>query len=255
MSDTETPSANQNTRELLTAAAIERDPWNAVNMAVPEAPSDELLRAALEAASRCAEEAFEKLEVDDLWHFEGMDQDYYAARRREDELNQLVHLRELAAKPVTMDAIARDPWNAIVRDLPENAAPALYAAVAAVARDLLYDTATELWPPAPFRLPVTDEEWSDLGAEIKTRLRDAQQAHGEAVERHVVVEAPRLGKTFAGGVSERVSDVVDLISAALSGFFAGKPAPEAAHDMARDGQNESLVMDDDPQRENGGRKR
>ena len=78
-----------------------------------------------------------------------------------------------------------------------------------------------MWPPGPVPLPATDEQWIDLGAQIKTRLRDAQHAHADAIER----EAAQTPEAAAAP-----SASVDRATESAQAGIEGIPAMIEAHD-------------------------
>jgi hypothetical protein len=88
---------------------------------------------------------------------------------------------KLADEPLTRDAIARDPWNAVTLEIPENASRELLRLIAVTAQDLqrsFHGRAT--------REPATEDvarEWLDLVAEAQERRKDAE-------ERLVALDAP-----------------------------------------------------------------
>jgi hypothetical protein len=84
-------------------------------------------------------------------------------------------------EPMTIEAIKRDPWNAVILELPENGTPQLYEAVSIAAQTLYFTPEGEL-PRMPFPAPANDLEWSTLGDEIKTRWKDAADKAYEAAE-------------------------------------------------------------------------
>jgi hypothetical protein len=153
--------------EPMTIEGIARDPWSAVTNAIPEAPSDELIKAARDATALCAEKAFRKLQAAPFGEMRGMDQDYNAAVVRRFELDEIYYaiLEDRAtnetrtAEPPSLTpevagkvrnaleiweawqqrefstaTIAADPWTAVYLPIPQNADASLLAAaqVAAV---------------------------------------------------------------------------------------------------------------------------
>ena len=174
--------------EEFTLEGLRADPWEVVNKAIPEAPSDELLHAARAAARRCGDEAFAKLQANPLGNMAGMDQDYQGARARQSELDQLAHWRAIGNEPVTIEAIARDPWNAVVYGLPQDGSAQLYETVAQAAYDLLYGPPT----PPPFAVH-DDREWSGLGSQIKDRWQGATDLWAQAEEREQIGPAHQQG--------------------------------------------------------------
>jgi hypothetical protein len=173
MSETRNPAP-------MTIDAITRDAWAAVNTPIPEAPSDELLKVAREALARCVEESFRDW-MSSPFEVRGMDQDYVAARARAAEVDDILRARELSRQPVTIEAIERDPWNAIILELPENGTPQLYEA-ASIAAEVLLSTPDGELPRMPFPAPTNDLEWSWLYDEIKTRWREAADKAYAAAE-------------------------------------------------------------------------
>lgn len=209
-----------------TLEGLRADPWEVVNKAVPEAPSDELLEAARHAARRCAEEAFEKLQTDPLGNLAGMDQDYEGARARQAELDETAHWRAIAGAPVTLEAIERDPWNAVVYGLPQDGSAQLYATVAETARYLLYGRD----PPPPFT--VTDDgNWPGLGSQIKERWQEAAElgAAAEQREQAAMIETRAPYGNFLSleyamrQVGERLSRTVEMVLDTFFDFFVSEP--------------------------------
>ena len=62
---------------------------------------------------------------------------------------------------MTIEAIKRDPWNAVVLDLPTNGTAELYATAANAAQRLLNTLDGEL-PPMPFPVPKDERNGSTL---------------------------------------------------------------------------------------------
>jgi hypothetical protein len=122
-------SAEARQRELLTVEAIDRDRWNAVNLHIPQDASPEVLQYARAAADRCVEEAFRDF-MAAPGEINGIDQDYYGARVRVDELNNRLEIAAEARaawrqSAFSYDTIKADPWTAVYLAVPENASSAL----------------------------------------------------------------------------------------------------------------------------------
>jgi hypothetical protein len=122
------PEVVDQERGVMTLEAIAREPWAAVDKAIPEAPSDELLRLAREAAARCRETAEHDMlaepDPDDIFPVQKayLEKRFGAAAARLAALDEIVHTREQAREPMTIEAIERDPWNAVKLDLPREMA-------------------------------------------------------------------------------------------------------------------------------------
>jgi hypothetical protein len=197
--------ANQNERDAAAESrefsleSIARDPWSAVNDQIPQAPSDQLLEAARQAAGRCVDEAFGEFMASPVAEMRGMDQDYGGALDRVNVLEQIVATRELAREPMTVEAIEADPWSAMVRDLPADGSRQVYEAVV----DALGELRAEprgvweggLWPFAP----SSEKEWADLNAAVESRIEDANQKISEIDARldRTVVQEPLSAAAIA----------------------------------------------------------
>jgi hypothetical protein len=89
------------------------------------------------------------------------------------EINAGAGTAETTQSPMTVEAIKRDPWNAVVLDLPENGTRELYVAAADAAHMLRSIPEAEM-PAPPFPLPTDDREWSSLVDEMKSRVKEAE---------------------------------------------------------------------------------
>jgi len=169
--------------EPMTIEGIARDPRSAINNAIPEAPSDELLTAAREAVALCAQESFRALQAAPLREMPGMDQDYNAARARADELDEIIQARaseatpaDAAAPPTDNAAIDRvraelreawqqpafnpwaidvDKWTSVYLPIPGDAPSGLLL----LARDAAADCFREAGESEP-RVPNDAPEWT-----------------------------------------------------------------------------------------------
>ena len=136
-------SANQNI-EPMTVEAIKRDPWNAVILDLGNATVEVAGLASLMAgycAWRCDEmatAAAAQAERDDWLSFADK------ARERAEEAKRIVSERDPPG-PLTIEAIDRDPRNAIRRELPDDASPALLKRVIEAVREVRQSFETMPW--------------------------------------------------------------------------------------------------------------
>lgn len=213
------------TQNEFTLEGLRADQWSVVNKAMPEAPSDELLHAAREAARRCGDEAYLKVQADPLGDLAGMDQDYRSARARGAALDEMAHWRAIASEPVTIEAIARDPWNAVVYGLPQDGSAKLYETVAQAARDLLYGPDR----PPPFSV-YDDREWSGLNSQIKERWHEAAELGNlaELREQATIGPAQQQGhflslKFISQNVFDGLSRSMEMVLDTFFSFFVSEP--------------------------------
>ena len=160
----------ERTHEPMTIAAIERDPWAAVDKPIPEALSDELLEVAHTAVVECVEAAERDMLGDpgDVFLVEHIEKRLDAATARLAKLDA----REEAREPMTAEAIARDPRNAVRLELPQEMSIDLAALVVDTAfglREDAYRQAREV----EARGQVAAEPFWDLGYEAEQRREEA----------------------------------------------------------------------------------
>ena len=260
MPDRIDPPANQNEREPVTAAteaprhefsfeSIARDPWSAVNDAIPKAPSDELLLLARTAVADCIDQSFPAGPLAQGMGppVAGADRDFNAAMDRDEALFDIAHARALAREPMTVEAIEADPWNAITRDLPADGPRELYEAVFDAAAKLR-DAPLEVLENAPWPYgPASDGEWADLGDAIKSRMKDAgeklheidlqeAQAQPEIVTEAVQTQqttvetrapgAPEEARTASEAVGLELFEPPTAAKNFLSGWFIARAVTE-----------------------------
>lgn len=84
-------------------------------------------------------------------------------------------LKEVDQPPLTIEAIAQNPWRAVAHDLPENASPELAAAVVRTTDDL-GERATA-WANILVGEPEEREHWLDVAEQAQVRGENAALAH------------------------------------------------------------------------------
>ena len=119
--------APDSARGVVTAEAIERDPWNAVRLELPRAMSAELAGLVVETAQHLQEQAAAKLDAADT----PAEKELWLERREDAEerrLNALNRYHDAIARVVweapafSRETIDADPWTAVYLPIPEDAA-------------------------------------------------------------------------------------------------------------------------------------
>jgi hypothetical protein len=172
--------------EALTLEAINRDPMNAVNLAIPEDADLYLMHRIEKAAEQVSEDANERMEsIDDREAFSEQDAIRTAALARQTEARTLLdqmtrdevapdHTPEPdgTGKPdqpeaMTLEAIQRDPWNAVNLPIPDNADCELLEVIEGTAGKLADATAAAL---------SHIEEAHQMGAPVPSGAQEAAEA-------------------------------------------------------------------------------
>jgi hypothetical protein len=134
-------------KEPMTVEAIERDPWAAVDRDIPADASQELLSLVQQTAGQLTELAARELlrtaapKEEQRWeelHDAALDRsavawDLLEAKALEREAAATEKEPAAEKEPMTVEAIERDPWAAVDRDIPADADRAFLATVAVAA--------------------------------------------------------------------------------------------------------------------------
>ena len=109
------------------------------------------------------------------------------------------------AEPLTLEAIQRDPWNAVALDLPANADHELLFRVAATSREL-HSTLTERSGQAD--TPEQQELWLKLAEQATARQQEAESA---IIARDAAIrpEAATAEELTLDDIAERVQRLID----------------------------------------------
>ena len=114
-------------RGVVTAEAIERDPWNAVRLELPREMSAEMAGLVVETAQHLRDEAVVQFDAADT----GAEKELWLERREDAEerrLNALNRYHEAIARVAweapafSRETIDADPWTAVYLPMPEDAA-------------------------------------------------------------------------------------------------------------------------------------
>jgi hypothetical protein len=162
-------------RAAITAATIDRNPW-AVLWSDLSGAGPELLGRVRDTAVGLVREAMGRRDERSSTPEEAALWNSYAEAARNTYIDAYA-LQELgrASEPLTRQAIARDAWNAVTLDIPENASPELLSLIAATAHDLGRTLTTRA------QQAVREEEaveFIDLSGEARQRQQDAEARLG-----------------------------------------------------------------------------
>jgi hypothetical protein len=142
-----------------------------------------------------------------------------------DETEKAAPQTPAAPEPLTLEAIRRDPWNAVTLNLPDKAAPELYAAVAETAMQLYYTPDAER-PPMPFPAPENDDDWVALGEEIEARWQKAAEALRAVTPGMETAERQAAKPGFAGSETPEPPSVSAALEQANSATDGPQPAAQ-----------------------------
>jgi hypothetical protein len=177
--------------ETLTIEAIEQNPWHAVVRCLSENASVELAAAAMTVTDELGGQAAKwGNRTDDAAERRAWDDLAALAQRRAETaltpnepalaVDEPEIWRTTAAETLTLEAIRRDPWNAVRLDIPEDASIELLHNVSSAARELRGYAERRADAAQDARIPEEVERWAELAEAADFRLDDASLKLAEA---------------------------------------------------------------------------
>jgi hypothetical protein len=230
-------------------ATIDTDPWTAVYLPVPAEAEPELLSSARSWANDLARYAEDGGALSQpLVNGENYtrEQNIAAAYGRVVELDARL---EVAREPMTAEAIARDPWNAVALEIPADASRDLLSLVVATAEDLRAS-----FTARAFNEVGRDElafEYRDQASMAEERQKDAETRLLWALEARLEQTAEDMPGQEKGRRRRRgdfhsplliarrgfedAARAVDIVLGVITGYLVDEPelTPQQVHDLTR----------------------